>query len=125
MTERGEGRSRGSRTLPGLLATAEHGPMNSPGDRELQAKEYLAKHRIMELLSQLTSFLLFDRPSKEGSFAPHPLHPLPPVKWSPAVVHGLVTPPHSPVKRVNGSRCLLSAAGRVGESSAGGRVGTA
>lgn len=41
--------------------------MNSAVDRELQAKEYLEKHRIMELLSQLTSFLLFDRPSKEGS----------------------------------------------------------
>lgn len=33
-------------------------------DRELQAKLYLEKHRIMELLSQLTSFLLFARPSK-------------------------------------------------------------
>ncbi|XP_037066393.1 EF-hand calcium-binding domain-containing protein 10 isoform X2 [Peromyscus leucopus] len=37
--------------------------MNTAGNRELQAKEYLEKHRIMELLSQLTSFLLFVRPT--------------------------------------------------------------
>ncbi|XP_021501570.1 EF-hand calcium-binding domain-containing protein 10 [Meriones unguiculatus] len=34
----------------------------APGSRELQAKEYLEKHQIMELLSQLTSFLVFVRP---------------------------------------------------------------
>ncbi|XP_055479025.1 EF-hand calcium-binding domain-containing protein 10 isoform X2 [Psammomys obesus] len=33
------------------------------GSRELQAKEYLEKHQIMELLSQLTSFLVFVRPT--------------------------------------------------------------
>ncbi|XP_049978224.1 EF-hand calcium-binding domain-containing protein 10 isoform X1 [Alexandromys fortis] len=42
--------------------------MNYAVDRELQAKEYLEKHRIMELLSQLTSFLLFDRPKKPREY---------------------------------------------------------
>ncbi|CAO2586108.1 EF-hand calcium-binding domain-containing protein 10 [Lemmus lemmus] len=42
--------------------------MNTAGDRELQAKEYLEKHRIMELLSQLTSFLLFERPKKPREY---------------------------------------------------------
>ncbi|XP_038192820.1 EF-hand calcium-binding domain-containing protein 10 isoform X2 [Arvicola amphibius] len=42
--------------------------MNSEGDRELLAKEYLEKHRIMELLNQLTSFLLFDRPKKPREY---------------------------------------------------------
>ncbi|XP_032764541.1 EF-hand calcium-binding domain-containing protein 10 [Rattus rattus] len=37
-------------------------------DRELQAKQYLEKHRIMELLSQLTSFLLFARPKKPRDY---------------------------------------------------------
>jgi hypothetical protein len=36
----------------------------SAGDREQQAKEYLEKHRIMELLHYVTSILLFIRPSK-------------------------------------------------------------
>ncbi|OBS66309.1 hypothetical protein A6R68_05149 [Neotoma lepida] len=42
--------------------------MNSAGNRELQAKEYLEKHRIMDLLSQLTSFLLFVRPKKPREY---------------------------------------------------------
>ncbi|XP_036062215.1 EF-hand calcium-binding domain-containing protein 10 [Onychomys torridus] len=42
--------------------------MNTAGNRELQAKEYLEKHRIMELLSQLTSFLLFVRPKKPREY---------------------------------------------------------
>ncbi|XP_005343920.1 EF-hand calcium-binding domain-containing protein 10 [Microtus ochrogaster] len=42
--------------------------MNYAVDPELQAKEYLEKHRIMELLSQLTSFLLFDRPNKPREY---------------------------------------------------------
>ncbi|KAL1790480.1 EF-hand calcium-binding domain-containing protein 10 [Sigmodon hispidus] len=42
--------------------------MNASGHRELQAKEYLEKHQIMELLSQLTSFLLFDRPKKPREY---------------------------------------------------------
>uniref|UniRef100_A0A8C6HC76 EF-hand calcium binding domain 10 n=1 Tax=Mus spicilegus TaxID=10103 RepID=A0A8C6HC76_MUSSI len=38
--------------------------MEPVADRELQAKLYLERHRIMELLRQLTSFLLFARPKK-------------------------------------------------------------
>ncbi|XP_030102824.1 EF-hand calcium-binding domain-containing protein 10 isoform X1 [Mus musculus] len=37
--------------------------MEPVADRELQAKLYLERHRIMELLNQLTSFLLFARPT--------------------------------------------------------------
>ncbi|XP_028624739.1 EF-hand calcium-binding domain-containing protein 10 [Grammomys surdaster] len=42
--------------------------MDPTGDRELQAKLYLERHRIMELLSQLTSFLLFARPKKPRDY---------------------------------------------------------
>ncbi|XP_051031251.1 EF-hand calcium-binding domain-containing protein 10 [Phodopus roborovskii] len=42
--------------------------MNTEDNRELQAKEYLEKHQIMELLSQLTSFLLFVRPKKPREY---------------------------------------------------------
>ncbi|XP_021058305.1 EF-hand calcium-binding domain-containing protein 10 [Mus pahari] len=42
--------------------------MEPVADRELQAKMYLERHRIMELLSQLTSFLLFARPKKPREY---------------------------------------------------------
>ncbi|XP_021035221.1 EF-hand calcium-binding domain-containing protein 10 [Mus caroli] len=42
--------------------------MEPVADRELQAKLYLEKHQIMELLSQLTSFLLFARPKKPREY---------------------------------------------------------
>uniref|UniRef100_A0A5F9CBC2 EF-hand calcium binding domain 10 n=1 Tax=Oryctolagus cuniculus TaxID=9986 RepID=A0A5F9CBC2_RABIT len=37
--------------------------MEGAGSRERQAREYLEKHRIMELLNHLTSVLLFFRPA--------------------------------------------------------------
>uniref|UniRef100_A0A8C0P8H6 EF-hand calcium binding domain 10 n=2 Tax=Canis lupus familiaris TaxID=9615 RepID=A0A8C0P8H6_CANLF len=37
--------------------------MQAGGSRELEARNYLEKHRIMELLSYLTSALLFFRPA--------------------------------------------------------------
>ncbi|EDL36874.1 EF-hand calcium-binding domain-containing protein 10 [Mus musculus] len=42
--------------------------MEPVADRELQAKLYLERHRIMELLNQLTSFLLFARPKKPREY---------------------------------------------------------
>jgi len=42
--------------------------MQAGGDRELQAKNYLEKHRIMELLNYLTSALLFFRPEKPREY---------------------------------------------------------
>ncbi|XP_051009608.1 EF-hand calcium-binding domain-containing protein 10 [Acomys russatus] len=48
---------------------AQQGPnMNMAQSRELQAKAYLEKHRIMELLNQLTSSLLFVRPKKPREY---------------------------------------------------------
>uniref|UniRef100_A0A2K6GR61 Uncharacterized protein n=1 Tax=Propithecus coquereli TaxID=379532 RepID=A0A2K6GR61_PROCO len=38
--------------------------MEATGSRESQAREYLEKHRILELLSYLTSSLLFFRPNR-------------------------------------------------------------
>ncbi|XP_034876278.1 EF-hand calcium-binding domain-containing protein 10 [Mirounga angustirostris] len=42
--------------------------MQAGGDRELRAKNYLEKHRIMELLNYLTSALLFFRPEKPREY---------------------------------------------------------
>nr|XP_044991996.1 EF-hand calcium-binding domain-containing protein 10 isoform X2 [Jaculus jaculus] len=42
--------------------------MEAPTDRELQAKEYLEKHRLLELLSHLTSFVLFTRPKNPRDY---------------------------------------------------------
>uniref|UniRef100_A0A673UDN1 EF-hand calcium binding domain 10 n=1 Tax=Suricata suricatta TaxID=37032 RepID=A0A673UDN1_SURSU len=49
-------------TLPGRLATAGRRAMQAGPSREQEAKNYLEKHRIMELLNYLTSSLLFFRP---------------------------------------------------------------
>ncbi|KAI5946566.1 EF-hand calcium-binding domain-containing protein 10 isoform X1 [Manis javanica] len=38
--------------------------MEAGGSREVEARNYLEKHRIMELLNYLTSSLLFFRPEK-------------------------------------------------------------
>ncbi|XP_025706234.1 EF-hand calcium-binding domain-containing protein 10-like, partial [Callorhinus ursinus] len=38
------------------------------GNRELEAKNYLEKHRIMELLNYLTRALLFSRPEKPREY---------------------------------------------------------
>uniref|UniRef100_A0A8C0XNS0 EF-hand domain-containing protein n=1 Tax=Castor canadensis TaxID=51338 RepID=A0A8C0XNS0_CASCN len=40
----------------------------SAGDREQQAKKYLEKHRIMELLHYVTSILLFIRPKNPREY---------------------------------------------------------
>ncbi|CAD7687108.1 unnamed protein product [Nyctereutes procyonoides] len=42
--------------------------MQAGGSRELEARSYLEKHRIMELLSYLTSALLFFRPEKPREY---------------------------------------------------------
>ncbi|XP_012860086.2 EF-hand calcium-binding domain-containing protein 10 [Echinops telfairi] len=42
--------------------------MESGHSREREAKEYLEKHKIMELLTLLTSTLLFFRPEKPREF---------------------------------------------------------
>ena len=41
--------------------------MQARGSREQEARDYLEKHRIMELLNYLTSTLLFFRPGKSLS----------------------------------------------------------
>lgn len=59
-------RKRQGRTaapLPGRLATAQREAMATSG-REQEARNYLEKHRIMELLNYLTSNLLFSQPGK-------------------------------------------------------------
>lgn len=48
----------------GCLATARRGEMEAASGRERQAREYLEKHGIMELLNHLTTVLLFFRPGK-------------------------------------------------------------
>uniref|UniRef100_A0A7N5JJ95 EF-hand calcium binding domain 10 n=1 Tax=Ailuropoda melanoleuca TaxID=9646 RepID=A0A7N5JJ95_AILME len=42
--------------------------MQAGGNRELEARNYLEKHRIMELLNYLTSALLFFRPEKPREY---------------------------------------------------------
>ncbi|XP_004839750.1 EF-hand calcium-binding domain-containing protein 10-like isoform X2 [Heterocephalus glaber] len=42
--------------------------MEAVESRELQARNYLEKHRIMELLNHLTSVLLFIRPPKPREY---------------------------------------------------------
>ncbi|XP_027953923.1 EF-hand calcium-binding domain-containing protein 10-like [Eumetopias jubatus] len=42
--------------------------MQAGGNRELEAKNYLEKHRIMELLNYLTSALLFFQPGKPREY---------------------------------------------------------
>ncbi|XP_004739621.1 EF-hand calcium-binding domain-containing protein 10 [Mustela nigripes] len=42
--------------------------MQARGSRELEARNYLEKHRIMELLNYLTSTLLFFRPEKPREY---------------------------------------------------------
>ncbi|XP_022371180.1 EF-hand calcium-binding domain-containing protein 10-like [Enhydra lutris kenyoni] len=42
--------------------------MRAGGSRELEARNYLEKHRIMELLNYLTSTLLFFRPEKPREY---------------------------------------------------------
>ncbi|XP_047551429.1 EF-hand calcium-binding domain-containing protein 10 [Lutra lutra] len=42
--------------------------MQAGGSRELEARSYLEKHRIMELLNYLTSTLLFFRPEKPREY---------------------------------------------------------
>ncbi|XP_005377305.1 PREDICTED: EF-hand calcium-binding domain-containing protein 10-like [Chinchilla lanigera] len=42
--------------------------MESVESRELQARDYLEKHRIMDLLNHLTSVLLFVRPPKPREY---------------------------------------------------------
>ncbi|XP_032729235.1 EF-hand calcium-binding domain-containing protein 10 [Lontra canadensis] len=42
--------------------------MPAGGSRELEARNYLGKHRIMELLNYLTSTLLFFRPEKPREY---------------------------------------------------------
>ncbi|XP_025728523.1 EF-hand calcium-binding domain-containing protein 10 [Callorhinus ursinus] len=42
--------------------------MQAGGNRELEAKNYLEKHQIMELLNYLTSALLFSRPEKPREY---------------------------------------------------------
>ena len=59
-----KGRGRAAATLPGRLATAPRGAMEARSSRELKARNYLEKHRIMELLTYLTSALIFFRPGK-------------------------------------------------------------
>ncbi|XP_012311729.2 EF-hand calcium-binding domain-containing protein 10 isoform X1 [Aotus nancymaae] len=51
----------------GHLATANRRAMETRS-RELQAAEYLEKHRIKELVSYLTSALLFFRPEKPREY---------------------------------------------------------
>ncbi|KAM9216310.1 EF-hand calcium-binding domain-containing protein 10 [Dugong dugon] len=53
---------------PGCLATALRGAMEASRNREREAKEYLEKHKIMELLNLLTSALLFCRPGKPREY---------------------------------------------------------
>lgn len=66
-------------TLRGRLATSQFGAMEGKSSRELQARNYLEKHRIMELLTYLTSALLFSRPGKclayHSAFCPIPSSP--------------------------------------------------
>ncbi|XP_032498667.1 pseudouridylate synthase 7 homolog isoform X4 [Phocoena sinus] len=50
-------------TLRGRLATSQFGAMEANSSREIEARNYLEKHRIMELLTYLTSALLFFRPA--------------------------------------------------------------
>uniref|UniRef100_A0A8C6B2E2 EF-hand calcium binding domain 10 n=1 Tax=Monodon monoceros TaxID=40151 RepID=A0A8C6B2E2_MONMO len=50
-------------TLRGRLATSQFGAMEANSSRELEARNYLEKHRIMELLTYLASALLFFRPA--------------------------------------------------------------
>ncbi|XP_014931653.1 EF-hand calcium-binding domain-containing protein 10 isoform X5 [Acinonyx jubatus] len=42
--------------------------MQARGSREQEARDYLEKHRIMELLNYLTSTLLFFRPEKPREY---------------------------------------------------------
>ncbi|XP_058510958.1 EF-hand calcium-binding domain-containing protein 10 isoform X2 [Ochotona princeps] len=42
--------------------------MEAASGRERQAREYLEKHRIMELLNHLTTVLLFFRPEKPRDY---------------------------------------------------------
>ncbi|XP_037692366.1 EF-hand calcium-binding domain-containing protein 10 isoform X2 [Choloepus didactylus] len=42
--------------------------MEAGGDREHQARSYLEKHRIMQLLNHLTSTLLFFQPEKPRDY---------------------------------------------------------
>ncbi|XP_069852356.1 EF-hand calcium-binding domain-containing protein 10 isoform X1 [Dipodomys merriami] len=42
--------------------------MESVSSRELQAKEYLEKHRILDVLNYLTSMLLFNKPENPREF---------------------------------------------------------
>ncbi|XP_040328829.1 EF-hand calcium-binding domain-containing protein 10 isoform X1 [Herpailurus yagouaroundi] len=42
--------------------------MQARGNREQEARDYLEKHRIMELLNYLTSTLLFFRPEKPREY---------------------------------------------------------
>ncbi|XP_008566177.1 PREDICTED: EF-hand calcium-binding domain-containing protein 10-like [Galeopterus variegatus] len=42
--------------------------MQADSSRERQARDYLEKHRIMELLNHLTSVLLFVRPEKPREY---------------------------------------------------------
>ncbi|KAM4874354.1 EF-hand calcium-binding domain-containing protein 10 [Thomomys bottae] len=63
---RGRGQTPG--TPPDRLATTQPGAMAAISNRELQAKEYLEKHRIMDLLNYLTSMLLFNQPEKPREF---------------------------------------------------------
>uniref|UniRef100_A0A8C7BFG0 EF-hand calcium binding domain 10 n=2 Tax=Neovison vison TaxID=452646 RepID=A0A8C7BFG0_NEOVI len=42
--------------------------MQAGGSRELEARNYLEKHRIMELVNYLTSTLLFFRPEKPREY---------------------------------------------------------
>ncbi|XP_017361757.2 EF-hand calcium-binding domain-containing protein 10 isoform X1 [Cebus imitator] len=68
VTARGGGRlSRAAETPGGHLATASRRAMETRS-RELQAAEYLEKHRIKELVSYLTSALLFFRPEKPREY---------------------------------------------------------
>ncbi|XP_048195780.1 EF-hand calcium-binding domain-containing protein 10 [Perognathus longimembris pacificus] len=57
-----------SRTLPSRLATAQLRAMESVSSPERQAREYLEKHRIMDMLNYLTSMLLFSKPEKPREF---------------------------------------------------------
>lgn len=63
-------RGRTAATLPGRRATARRCAMEAGGSREVEARNYLEKHRIMELLNYLTSSLLFFRPGKRLVYHP-------------------------------------------------------
>lgn len=49
---------------PGCIATGQCAAMGDRSNRELRAKKYLEKHNIPELLTYLTSMLLFFQPGK-------------------------------------------------------------